>query len=135
MTHELIRAYDQCRAKVDWSNCAHHACSEVRAAALSGDCDFKQEFNKRQYGLANQGKVCVRRRAELSLQQSTNCSGEKVRRSQPGSAVPTHCRAAIKRADLFFNCGRVARQAKLAVDLVFDECYKDIAPFEHHTSY
>ena len=28
--HELIHAYDDCRAKnLDWSNCAHHACSEV----------------------------------------------------------------------------------------------------------
>lgn len=28
--HELIHAYDQCRAaNLDWSNCAHHACSEV----------------------------------------------------------------------------------------------------------
>lgn len=28
--HELIHAYDECRAaNLDWSNCAHHACSEV----------------------------------------------------------------------------------------------------------
>lgn len=28
--HELIHAYDQCRAaNLDWSNCAHHACAEV----------------------------------------------------------------------------------------------------------
>lgn len=28
--HELIHAYDECRAKnLDWTNCAHHACSEV----------------------------------------------------------------------------------------------------------
>lgn len=28
--HELIHAYDECRAKnLDWCNCAHHACSEV----------------------------------------------------------------------------------------------------------
>lgn len=30
--HELIHAYDECRAaNLEWSNCAHHACSEVRA--------------------------------------------------------------------------------------------------------
>lgn len=29
--HELIHAYDECRAaNLDWANCAHHACSEVR---------------------------------------------------------------------------------------------------------
>ncbi|GFP82768.1 mitochondrial inner membrane protease atp23 [Phtheirospermum japonicum] len=28
--HELIHAYDECRAaNLDWSDCAHHACSEV----------------------------------------------------------------------------------------------------------
>lgn len=28
--HELIHAYDECRAaNLDWSNCSHHACSEV----------------------------------------------------------------------------------------------------------
>lgn len=38
LTHELVHAYDHCRAFVDWSNCVHHACSEIRAAHLSGDC-------------------------------------------------------------------------------------------------
>ena len=69
--HELIHAYDECRAKnLDWTNCAHHACSEVvtllpksflnlyflfeivnvcslkqiRAGHLSGDCHFKREL-------------------------------------------------------------------------------------------
>lgn len=30
LTHELIHAFDQCRANVDWSNPMHLACSEVR---------------------------------------------------------------------------------------------------------
>ena len=31
--HELIHAYDDCRAaNLDWANCAHHACSEVRVS-------------------------------------------------------------------------------------------------------
>jgi len=29
LTHELIHAYDHCRAHVDWSNLEHLACSEV----------------------------------------------------------------------------------------------------------
>ncbi|KAF5203618.1 Mitochondrial inner membrane protease atp23 [Thalictrum thalictroides] len=34
--HELIHAYDQCRAaNLDWTNCAHHACSEVHLLTLS----------------------------------------------------------------------------------------------------
>lgn len=37
--HELIHAYDDCRAaNLNWTNCAHHACSEVYAAiCLSED--------------------------------------------------------------------------------------------------
>ncbi|XP_020112232.1 mitochondrial inner membrane protease ATP23 isoform X3 [Ananas comosus] len=43
--HELIHAYDDCRAKnLDWKNCAHHACSEIRANHLSGDCHYKREL-------------------------------------------------------------------------------------------
>jgi hypothetical protein len=29
IAHELIHAYDLCRANVDTSNCDHHACTEV----------------------------------------------------------------------------------------------------------
>ena len=33
--HELIHAYDDCVTKnMDWRNCAHHACSEVRTKLL-----------------------------------------------------------------------------------------------------
>lgn len=32
--HELIHAYDICRAKVDWTDCRHFACTEIRASAL-----------------------------------------------------------------------------------------------------
>uniref|UniRef100_A0A7S1XFE7 Mitochondrial inner membrane protease ATP23 n=1 Tax=Compsopogon caeruleus TaxID=31354 RepID=A0A7S1XFE7_9RHOD len=36
LQHELVHAFDACRAHVDWTNCLHHACTEIRAAALSG---------------------------------------------------------------------------------------------------
>src|SRR3546814_79924 len=29
LIHELVHAYDQCRVKMEWMNCLHHACSEV----------------------------------------------------------------------------------------------------------
>ncbi|XP_020571016.1 mitochondrial inner membrane protease ATP23-like isoform X2 [Phalaenopsis equestris] len=45
LIHELIHAYDDCRAKnMDWKNCAHHACTEIRANHLSGDCHYKREL-------------------------------------------------------------------------------------------
>ncbi|KAG7234545.1 hypothetical protein INR49_003931 [Caranx melampygus] len=55
VTHELIHAFDHCRAHVDWfNNFRHLACSEVRAANLSGDCSFNNE-------------ECVRGRALRSI--------------------------------------------------------------------
>ncbi|CAK9161746.1 unnamed protein product [Ilex paraguariensis] len=34
--HELIHAYDDCRAaNLDWANCAHHSCSEFCILQLS----------------------------------------------------------------------------------------------------
>lgn len=39
--HELIHAYDDCRAaNLDWANCAHHACSEVIHALLVPLLDY-----------------------------------------------------------------------------------------------
>ncbi|KAL0042550.1 hypothetical protein WJX79_003282 [Trebouxia sp. C0005] len=76
LTHELLHAYDHCRAaNVDWHNCEHHACSEIRAASLSGDCNFKEELLRGNYGIRKQHQVCVRRRAELSLSMNPSCKG------------------------------------------------------------
>ncbi|KAF7819488.1 mitochondrial inner membrane protease ATP23 isoform X1 [Senna tora] len=45
LIHELIHAYDDCRAaNMDRANCAHTACTEIRAAHLSGDCHYKREL-------------------------------------------------------------------------------------------
>ena len=74
LTHELIHAYDHCRAAdLDWRNCEHHACSEVRAASLSGDCHFKQELFRGNLGIRGQHQNCVRRRAELSVSMNPHC--------------------------------------------------------------
>ena len=35
IAHELVHALDHCRAaNLDWSDCRHHACSEVRGRRL-----------------------------------------------------------------------------------------------------
>lgn len=73
VVHELIHAFDHCRAQMDWKNCLHVACSEVRASHLSGDCSFINEFNRSQFGIAGQGEKCVRRRAELSVSGHEQC--------------------------------------------------------------
>ena len=44
LAHELVHAYDNCRRPgMNWDDCEQHACSEIRAANLSGDCTLMQE--------------------------------------------------------------------------------------------
>ncbi|KJE90282.1 hypothetical protein CAOG_001615 [Capsaspora owczarzaki ATCC 30864] len=50
LTHELVHAFDDCRANVDWTSCEQQACSEA----------------------------CVRRRAILSVQANPNCRGARA---------------------------------------------------------
>ena len=80
LAHELIHAFDHCRAKdLDWGSCVHHACSEVRAANLSGDCHMKQEWLRGNLGVLKQHQACVKRRAELSVAMNPLCAGAAAR--------------------------------------------------------
>ncbi len=80
ITHELIHAFDDCRAKVDFKDIRHLACTEVgfvsiqnslsqiRAASLSGDCFFTEEFfNRFNFGLAKQHQVLMSLHSTLCL--------------------------------------------------------------------
>ncbi|KAJ3375181.1 Mitochondrial inner membrane protease atp23 [Allomyces arbusculus] len=78
MAHELIHALDHCRAKLDWDNCLHHACTEIRAASLSGDCRLANEWLRGNLGISKQHQACVKRRAILSLQSNPKCAGPGV---------------------------------------------------------
>ena len=81
LAHELIHAYDHARTKIDWTLGTHHACSEIRAASLSGDCDFRREWD-RHGGLKNiraQHQACVKRRAILSVSANPNCTEEEAK--------------------------------------------------------
>lgn len=69
MRHELIHAFDHCRANIDWNDIDHVACAEVRAQNLSGECGFMQELNRGHLDLKKHHQACVRRRAELSVRQ------------------------------------------------------------------
>ncbi|KAK1313653.1 hypothetical protein QJS10_CPA06g01274 [Acorus calamus] len=73
--HELIHAYDDCRAaNLDWSDCAHHACSEIRAGHLSGDCHYKRELLRSFVKLRGHEQECVRRRVMKSVLANPHCS-------------------------------------------------------------
>ncbi|XP_008237788.1 PREDICTED: mitochondrial inner membrane protease ATP23 homolog [Prunus mume] len=61
--HELIHDFDDCRAaNLNWANCAHHACSEIRAGHLSGDCHYKWELLRGFVKIRGHEQDCVRRR-------------------------------------------------------------------------
>lgn len=73
--HELIHAYDDCRAaNLDWSNCAHHACSEIRAGHLSGDCHYKRELLRGYMKIRGHEQDCVKRRVMKSVILNPFCS-------------------------------------------------------------
>ncbi|KAJ8432821.1 hypothetical protein Cgig2_008535 [Carnegiea gigantea] len=73
--HELIHAYDDCRvANLDWADCAHHACSEIRAGHLSGDCHYKRELLRGYMKLRGHEQECVKRRAMKSVVANPYCS-------------------------------------------------------------
>lgn len=71
--HELIHAYDHCRVKVDWNNCVHHACSEIRASNLSGECRYTKELQRGQFAFRKHYFDCVERRAEISVRANPAC--------------------------------------------------------------
>ncbi|PIA30966.1 hypothetical protein AQUCO_05300060v1 [Aquilegia coerulea] len=78
--HELIHAYDQCRAaNLDWANCAHHACSEIRASHLSGDCHYKRELLRGSMKIRGHEQECVRRRVMKSLANNPCCSEDAAK--------------------------------------------------------
>ncbi|CAF96298.1 unnamed protein product [Tetraodon nigroviridis] len=79
VTHELIHAFDHCRAHVDWfNNYRHLACSEIRAANLSGDCTFSNEVARFNFGLKQHHQACVRGRALRSILAVRNISREEA---------------------------------------------------------
>ncbi|TRY82711.1 hypothetical protein DNTS_018773, partial [Danionella cerebrum] len=77
--HELIHAFDHCRARVDWfNNLRHLACSEIRAANLSGDCSFINEMFRVNSGFKKHHQECVRWRARRSMDAVRNVSQKEL---------------------------------------------------------
>ncbi|CCC67015.1 hypothetical protein NCAS_0A04570 [Naumovozyma castellii] len=100
LSHELIHWFDELKWKVDWLNLKHHACSEIRASNLSGECRFWQEFSRRGFGFkVSRGQQnCVKRRAVLSVMGNPSCQNKE--------------------------------QAERVVDEVWESCFNDTRPFE-----
>jgi inner membrane protease ATP23 len=78
LAHEMIHAYDYLRFNIDRKNMAHQACTEVRAATLSGECRFVNEFWRRgQHKVTRQFQECIKRRATLSLMGRSEIAGKE----------------------------------------------------------
>lgn len=74
LTHELVHVYDYLKFDLDLNNLRHHACTEIRASMLSGECRIWQEIKKT--GLGDFGKKfqsCIKRRAVLSVSSNPLC--------------------------------------------------------------
>lgn len=100
MSHELVHAYDDCRVAVDRNDLRHIACTEIRAANLSGDCDFSEEISRSgfRFEVAGLQQKCVRKRTVQSLEMNT-------------------------------ATGMSREEIERVVDHVFPACYKDTSPF------
>ncbi|KAG5188087.1 peptidase M76, partial [Tribonema minus] len=77
LAHELVHAFDACRVKADFTNCLHHACTEIRASNLSGECAWKMEWDRGNVAITRQQEKCVKRRAALSLAANPSCKGQE----------------------------------------------------------
>ncbi|CAI5535372.1 unnamed protein product [Closterium sp. Naga37s-1] len=146
VAHELVHALDHCRAKnLHWPDLQHHACSEIRAANLSGACHMHREFNTRgsDFVFRNGHPQCVRRKAQLSVAMNPFCSD-----TPPTSATATTATATATTTTTTTTNGSSANgsssgseasssssaacmaRARAAVDAVWDVCYHDTTPFD-----
>ncbi|GAA6058605.1 hypothetical protein JCM10212_004016 [Sporobolomyces blumeae] len=83
LAHELVHAYDDRRfvprgGKTWAEDLRAHACTEIRAENLSGDCRWGREFSRQNFAFTKQHQACVRRRAILSVAANPNCPSRDV---------------------------------------------------------
>jgi inner membrane protease ATP23 len=62
---------------MNWLDVKQHACSEVRASNLSGDCHWVNEAFRGHLSFENGHQKCVRRRAELSTAMNPRCKSKE----------------------------------------------------------
>ncbi|GLC36051.1 hypothetical protein PLESTF_001253300 [Pleodorina starrii] len=78
---------------LDWSDCRQHACTEIRAANLSGDCSLLQELLRGNLpllplGWAAQQRACVARRAALSVAMNPACGTREAAAAVVAEMMP-----------------------------------------------
>ncbi|KAL5014119.1 hypothetical protein ScPMuIL_008389 [Solemya velum] len=81
LAHELLHAFDFCRAKVDFTNLHHLACTEIRAANMM-HCSFLAAWSSGDASLFNikqRHEECVKNKAVMSVVMVRNVPMEKAR--------------------------------------------------------
>ncbi|KAK3579056.1 hypothetical protein CHS0354_029914 [Potamilus streckersoni] len=81
MAHELLHAFDACRAKVDFSDLQHLACTEIRAANLN-HCYFLSAWETGiayPWNFKEKHRECVKNKAILSVILVRNLPAVKAR--------------------------------------------------------
>ncbi|KAH9496343.1 Mitochondrial inner membrane protease atp23 [Bulinus truncatus] len=76
LAHELLHAFDFCRAKVDFENLRHLACTEIRAANMF-HCSLAAAFSSGEASLFNlkeRHQLCVKNKALQSVRLVRNVS-------------------------------------------------------------
>jgi len=80
ISHELIHMFDFCRAKADFTNLQHLACTEIRAAALV-HCSFIASMNDGDasyFNYKNKHQECVKKKAAMSVMLVRNITQEEA---------------------------------------------------------
>lgn len=73
LRHEAIHAYDSVKLKVDYNDCTHIACAEVRAVNLSNECNYMREVQRGHFGYFKHYDECVKRTAKAILEGNAAC--------------------------------------------------------------
>ncbi|KAF8704285.1 Has a dual role in the assembly of mitochondrial ATPase, partial [Rhizoctonia solani] len=124
LVHEMVHVYDHARFKVDWSNLRHHACSEIRAASLSGDCRWTRETQRGFMTFSKQHQACARRRAVLSVMANPACKSQE----EAERAVNEVWESCFKDTRPF---DEVPDPPRTGCDLTGQEGWKELGP-DHH---
>jgi hypothetical protein len=141
LVHELIHAYDSCRAHVDFTDCRHHACTEVRSA-------FRVGFGFSPSLVA--ADPCCQSEQGLLIWQRADARQHLVHKSAQGAAVVPLYSVLIQAASRFGCCCCCcccqkcvrrraleslrdnphcpAHKAEEAVDDVFERCWPTPSP-------
>ena len=91
----LVYAFDEARAKVDYSNADHVSCTSIRAVNISGECELwtkwldyfgEDPLGKDMYSMKQR---CIRKRVEEQMIMGSRFNSDEIRSSIDG--VWTRC--------------------------------------------